>query len=95
MSPDSKWVSYIAVYDPESKQPKVFTMEALPFNASRSVYGFLRTAHSLWWLSCKMLHLPWSDFLDDFVTLARWSEADSVAGVAVQFFKLLGYGVGW
>ena len=47
ISPGSKWVSYIAVYDPLSNSPKIFSMRALPFGASRSVYSFLRVAHYL------------------------------------------------
>ena len=68
-------------------------MRALPFGASRSVYAFLRTAHSLWWLGCKILKLTWSNFFDDFITLAREPECDSVSLLVAQFFKLLGWGV--
>lgn len=93
ISPASKWVSYIAVYDPESRAPKIFSMRALPFGASRSVYAFLRTAHSLWWLGCKMLKLTWSNFFDDFITLAREQESESVSVMVLQFFKLLGWAV--
>ena len=91
VAPESRWVSYIAVFDPSTKRPKIFAMRALPFGASRSVYGFLRVAHSLWWLGCKMLHLTWSNFFDDFITLAREPESELVAGVVSQFFKLLGW----
>ena len=75
ISPGSKLVSYVAVFDPESKKPLVFAMRALPFGASNSVYSFLRVAHSLWWLGCKALYLTWSNFFDDFITLARAKEA--------------------
>eukprot|EP00435_Cladocopium_sp_Y103_P050486 s403_g15.t1 len=91
VSPNSKWVSYIAVYDPSTRTPKVFSMKALPFGASRSVYGFLRVAHSLWWLGCVALKLLWSNFFDDFVTLCRSKEADTMSIVTSQFFKLLGW----
>ena len=91
VSPLSRWVSYIAVFDPSSKTAKIYSMRALPFGASRSVYGFLRVAHSLWWLGCRMLKLAWSNFFDDFVTLARAGESDSAALVVEQFFKLLGW----
>ena len=53
-------------------------MKALPFGASRSVYSFLRVAHSLWWLGSVALHFIWSSFFDDFVTLARKSESQAV-----------------
>ena len=93
LSPKSRWVSFVAVFDPVSKGPKIYSMRALPFGASRSVYGFLRVAHSLWWLGCKMLKLAWSNFFDDFVTLARASESKMVAIAVDQFFKLLGWAV--
>ena len=35
------------------------------------------------------LGLAWSSFFDDFVTFCRRSESDLVAGVIVQFFRLL------
>ena len=91
VSPHSRWVSYIAVFDPGSRTAKIYSMRALPFGASRSVYGFLRVAHSLWWLGCRMLKLAWSNFFDDFVTRARAGESESVAIVVDQFFKLLGW----
>ena len=91
VAPESRWVSFVAVYDPSTKSPKVYSMKALPFGASRSVYSFLRVAHSLWWLGCTALKLPWTNFFDDFITLARTEEAASVEVVAGQFFKLLGW----
>ena len=68
-------------------------MRALPFGASRSVYSFLRVAHSLWWLGCVALKLPWTNFFDDFITLARSEESVSVEVVTRQFFRLLGWAV--
>ena len=38
-----------------------------------------------------MLKLAWSNFFDDFVTLARAGQSESVAIVVDQFFKLLGW----
>lgn len=93
VAPSSKWVSFIAVYDPRDDKPKVFAMRALPFGASKSVYSFLRVAHSLWWLGCKALHFTWSNFFDDFITFAKATEAELVSGVALQFFNLLGWAV--
>ena len=93
ISPNARWVSYIAVYDPSAQKVKIFAMLALPFGASRSVYSFLRVSHSLWWLGCKSLKLLWSNFFDDFITFARDVESESVAIAAVQFFRLLGWAV--
>jgi hypothetical protein len=91
VSPHSRWVSYIAVYDPSSKTPKIFSMRALPFGASRSVYSFLRVAHSLWWLGCVALKFPWSSFFDDFITLCRRGEVSTMEIATEQFFRLLGW----
>ena len=91
VAPGSRWTSYIAVYDPKIAGPKIFSMKALPFGASKSVYSFLRVAHSLWWLGCKALYLAWSNFFDDFITFARSSETKLVSCAALQFFHLLGW----
>ena len=91
ISPSSRWVSYIAVYDPSSRCAKIFSMRALPFGASRSVYAFLRVAHSLWWLGCTAMKFLWSSFFDDFITLSRKSEADAMSIASSQFFRLLGW----
>lgn len=90
VSPHSRWVSYIAVFDPSSKKAKIYSMRALPFGASRSVYAFLRVAHSLWWLGCVALKFPWSSFFDDFITLCRKGEAPTMEIATEQFFRLLG-----
>ena len=91
VSPRSRWVSYIAVYDPSTKSAKIYSMRALPFGASRSVYSFLRVAHSLWWLGCVSLKFPWSSFFDDFITLCRKSEVPTMEIATKQFFRLLGW----
>ena len=91
ISPNSRWVSYIAVYDPSSKSAKIYSMRALPFGASRSVYSFLRVAHSLWWLGCVSLKFPWSSFFDDFITLRRRCEVDTMEIATGQVFRLLGW----
>eukprot|EP00438_Fugacium_kawagutii_P022858 Skav220542 [mRNA] locus=scaffold1683:146141:148012:- [translate_table: standard] len=91
ISPKSKHVSYVSVFNPTSRKPEVFLMHALPFGASRSVYSFLRVAHSLWWLGCVALNLTWSNFFDDYITFCRGCESEVVSGVISQFFRLLGW----
>eukprot|EP00438_Fugacium_kawagutii_P031390 Skav210360 [mRNA] locus=scaffold2370:122616:124334:- [translate_table: standard] len=86
-------VSYIGVFNPTTRKVEVFSMQALPFGASRSVYGFLRVAHSLWWLGCKALNLVWSFFFDDYITLCKHGEEALVDGMVSQFFRLLGWAV--
>ena len=87
----SLWVSYIAVYNPKTGAAEVFSMRALPFGASRSVYGFLRVSQSLWFLGCKMLAIPWTSFFDDFVTFSRETESVILEGCIIQLFRLLGW----
>eukprot|EP00435_Cladocopium_sp_Y103_P041947 s405_g11.t1 len=93
VSPQSRSLSFIAVFDPSIGGPKILSMKALPFGASKSVYSFLRVAHSLWWLGSVALKLTWSNFFDDFVTLARSDEAEVVSLTVSQFFRLLGWEV--
>ena len=54
--------SNICYYDPATKSPIIRCMYALPFGASRAVYGCLRIAHSLWWLAVKCLSLMMTHF---------------------------------
>lgn len=91
VSPKSEWASHISVFNPTTKRPEIFAMRALPFGSSRSVYGFLRTVQSVWWIGCRALSIPWTSFYDDFVTFARTAEAHIVEVLLTQFFKLLGW----
>ena len=50
VSPGFRWVSFIVVNDPAEKWAKIFSMKALPFGASRSVYGFLRAQSVVAWM---------------------------------------------
>ena len=90
---ESLWSAYVVCFNPHSRKPEVFQMLALPFGATSSVYSFLRVAHSIWFLGCKALHLCWTSFFDDFVTIARKGEAEVLEGVIQKFFDLLGWAV--
>ena len=85
--------SNIAYFDPLTKGPIVRRMYALPFGASRAVYGYLRIAHSLWWLAVKCLALMTTHFFDDFVTICQAEESRLVSHVLNNFFGLLGWKV--
>ena len=85
--------SNIAYFDPSQNAPTVRCMYALPFGASRAVYGYLRIAYSLWWLAVKCLALLMTHFFDDFVTVCRKAESNMVSQVLDSFFKLLGWKV--
>ena len=85
--------SNIAYFDPLTNGPIVRRMYALPFGASRAVYGYLRLAHSLWWLAVKCLALMMTHFFDDFVTICQAEESRLVSQVLNNFFHLLGWKV--
>ena len=85
--------SYIAYHCPMSKSACVRQMYALPFGASRAVYGYLLIAHSLWFLLVKALSILTTYFFDDFVSLVESSEAALVDKSIHGFFSLLGWRV--
>lgn len=65
-------------------------MKALPFGASKSVYGFLRVAHSIWWPDAKC----WRSLGQiSLMTSARSAESESLSIMVNQFFRLLGWTV--
>ena len=88
---ESLWSSYIAVFDPGARAPKIFQLLAAPFGATRSVFSFLRAVHSLWFLGTKELSLMWSCYFDDFVVLDRPHQVDKTHECIDMFFRLLGW----
>ena len=89
----SSWVSYVAVYNPSTDKAEIYQMKALPFGATKSVYSFLRVAHSIWYLGAKCLALIWTSYFDDFVCLSN-EECDTVtSGCVTTLFSLLGWKV--
>ena len=93
VSETSAWAAYIAVYNPDTDRAEIYQMKALPFGATKSVYSFLRVAHSLWYLGAKGLGLIWSSYFDDFICLSRETCATIVSGCVQTFFDLLGWKV--
>ena len=90
VSETSAWAAYIAVYNPDTDRAEIYQMKALPFGATKSVYSFLRVAHSLWYLGAKGLGLIWSSYFDDFICLSRETCATIVSGCVQTFFDLFG-----
>ena len=88
---DSLKHSYIGVYDPNDKVVKAFRMLALPFGNIKSVHSFLRISHSLWFLGASVFKIPWTNFFDDFVTIADEAEAHSLTETVHCLFRLLGW----
>ena len=91
LHPDTAWVSFVSIWDCERKEPAIFRLKALPFGASKSVYSFLRTSHSLRRLACKALSTVWTLYYDDFVCLSSEALASHTDYCARAFFFLLGW----
>ena len=83
--------SFVAHWNSHSGKAEIDQLLALPFGASRSVYGFLRVVTSVWWIGCKALSLVWSVFFDDFVTASRQVDVRHTEAAATARFKLLGW----
>ena len=90
---DSLHLAYIAFHNKAKSRPSVRQMYALPFGASCAVYGYLRIAHSLWFLLVKALSVMVTHFFDDFITVGRTKEASLLEKVVLGFFDLLGWQV--
>ena len=88
---DSLKHSFIGVYDPSDGVVKAFRMLALPFGNIKSVHSFLRISHSIWFLGEKIFKIPWTNFFDDFVTIAEEAEASSMTETVHCLFRLLGW----
>lgn len=74
-----------------TRKPEVFQLHAVPFGATRSVFAFLRIAHSIWWLGCSQLKLIWSNFYDDYITFATSENSGNTDKTVCLFFDLLGW----
>ena len=83
--------SYLAVYDPSSKEAKVFKQRVLPFGSIASVTAFLRVSLAIWKIGSSLLNLMWSAYFDDFLCLSRASESRHVEFCASSVFSLLGW----
>ena len=91
INPNSKQFSYIVAQRPSSLELVCFRMKALPFGAVRSVHGFLRVAHSLWYLLTCEFKVLLTNYFDDFVAVAPESESTAITSCVNMFFKLLGW----
>ena len=91
INPNSKQFSYIVAQRPSSLELVCFRMKALPFGAVRSVHGFLRVAHSLWYLLTCEFKVLLTNYFDDFVAVAPESESNAITSCVNMFFKLLGW----
>ncbi|CAE7240138.1 unnamed protein product [Symbiodinium sp. CCMP2456] len=85
--------SYIAVFCPRSKKPKVYKQRVLPFGSKASVTGFIRCAYGLWKIGCVLLSLIWSCYFDDFLTSSWESASKHLDMIVTMFFRLFGWNV--
>ena len=88
---DSLKHSFIGVYDPSDGVVKAFRMLALPFGKIKSLHSFLRISYSIWFIGASLFKIPWTNFFDDFVTIADESEASSMTETVHCLFRLLGW----
>ena len=89
--PDSLAYSHIVVVDPSRMRPFVFQMVALPFGSIKSVHGFLRVAHSIWYIAVHQLRILWTNYFDDYVTMCPSEEATQTTQVVHMLLDLLGW----
>ena len=89
--PNSLWAAFVVVFNPHKRCPEIFQLQAVPFGATRSVFSFLRIAHSLWWLGCSQLKLMWSNFYDDYITFALSENSRNTENTVGLFLDLLGW----
>ena len=85
--------SYLAVYDPSSKDAKIFKQRVLPFGSIASVTAFLRVSLAIWKIGSSLLKLMWSAYFDDFLCLSRKSESKHVDFCVSSVFSILGWKV--
>ena len=83
--------AFVVVFNPHKRCPEIFQLQAVPFGATRSVFSFLRIAHSIWWLGCSQLKLMWSNFYDDYITFALSGNSKNTEDTVCLFLDLLGW----
>ena len=88
---DSLRYSRILVVNPNTMKPCVFRMIALPFGSIKSVHGFLRIAHSIWFVAMHQLRVLWTNYFDDYVTFSPACEVSQTTQVIHMFLDLLGW----
>ena len=89
--PNSLWAAFVVVFNPHKRCPEIFQLQAVPFGATRSVFSFVRIAHSIWWLGCSQLKLMWSNFYDDYITFASSGNSKNTEDTVGLFLDLLGW----
>ena len=91
VSDESRWASYVALWDHQKRDVSVFALHALPFGATRSVFAFLRVIQSVWHLGAFFLWLIWSCYYDDLISISNAEHVDITHRTIDAFFTLLGW----
>ena len=84
VSPDQGFVRVLTAYDP-------FVINALPFGATSSVYGFNRVAKSLWRIMASLGAVWTTQYFDDFPNV----EMSDLASNSRSFMKFILHALGW
>ena len=61
--PSEAWAHIVAVWNPHKRCAEEYIQDALPFGGIKSVYAFLRCAHSLWAVAADLFRIVWLHFL--------------------------------
>ena len=83
--------SYLVVFDPETGGPVIFQQKVLPFGSIASVTSFLRLSLAIWTLGTELLHLAWSSYFDDFLSLSEDGLEKHTDMVISFLFSTLGW----
>ena len=70
---------------------QLYLINALPFGAVSSVYGFLRASSALQLILCRLFAVPMTIYFDDLTLLAIDEEADHVDHIVSSVLSLLGW----
>ena len=93
VAPEHKSFNIIAVYDPYSKQTKLFRALALMFGQTAAVYAFLRISRALAAIGSQLLSLFLVEYFDDFTQVEAAVLGDSSQIALEGLLGLLGWKV--
>ena len=91
VSRDQGFVPVLTAYDPNRKVPAFFVINALPFGATSSVYGFNRVAKSLWRIMVSLGAVWTTQYFDDFPNV----EMSDLASNPRSFMEFILHALGW
>ena len=84
-------VAQVAVWNPKHSSKQVFSMSALPFGASASVWNFIQVSLALWHVGVQLLEVHWTNFFDDYTVITADQDVRSCPSAVFLFFQLLGW----